>query len=132
MSDSLLDGQHKLRGNRGMRDKWMLLIALATMAGLSSCAAPPANQLASGCPYSGADQPTLSQRMALDCEGKYYLKKGKYDHAIKNFDEAIRIDPTHAQTYYNRSLTYRALGETADADADLAKARQLDPSIPQN
>jgi tetratricopeptide (TPR) repeat protein len=70
--------------------------------------------------------------MALDCDGKYYLKKGKYDHAIKNFDEAIRIDPTHAQTYYNRSLTYRALGETADADADLAKARQLDPSIPQN
>jgi tetratricopeptide (TPR) repeat protein len=131
LGDSLLDDQHKMRGNRGMRDKWMLLLALAAMAGLSSCAAPPANQLASGCPYSGAYQPTLSQRMALDCEGKYYLKRGKYDHAIKNFDQAIQIDPVHAQSYYNRSLAFRALGKTAQADADLAKARQLDPTIPQ-
>ena len=113
-----------------MRGNWMIISALTGLVGLSGCATPPGNQLESGCPASDPYQPTLSQRKALDCEGKYYFNKGKYEKAIQNFSLAIQIDPTYGKTYYRRSLALRALGETAEADADLAKAKQLDPTLP--
>jgi tetratricopeptide (TPR) repeat protein len=113
-----------------MRGNWMIISALTGVVCLSGCAAPPSNQLASGCPASGPYQPALSQRKALDCEGKYYVGRREYQKAIDNFTLSIQVDPAHAETYYRRSLAYRALGETGQADADLAKAKQMDPTLP--
>jgi Flp pilus assembly protein TadD len=113
-----------------MRGGLMMTFTLATLATLGGCASPPANQLGSGCPYSGPEQPKLSEFHALNCEGKYYLAKGKYAHAIQNFTMAIQLYPTDPKDFYNRSQAYRALGMTTEADADTAKARQLEAAPP--
>jgi tetratricopeptide (TPR) repeat protein len=54
----------------------------------------------------------------------YY--QGKYDEAIKAYDEAIRLDPNYAMAWYYKALVFKALGRTGDADAAYAKAQEFD------
>lgn len=54
----------------------------------------------------------------------YY--QGKYDEALKAYEEAIRLDPYYAKAWYYKALVLKALGRTADADAAYAKAKELD------
>jgi tetratricopeptide (TPR) repeat protein len=37
--------------------------------------------------------------------------KGAYDEAIRDFDEAIRLDPNAAAAFLNRSIARHANGE---------------------
>jgi tetratricopeptide (TPR) repeat protein len=57
-----------------------------------------------------------------------YLKED-YDHAIADYTEAIRLDPTFARAYYNRGFAKRAKGDSANASADIAKAMLLNPKV---
>ena len=52
-------------------------------------------------------------------------KLGRYDEAIKAYDEAIRLDPNYAYPWYNRGRTLKLLGRTTEADAAFAKTREL-------
>lgn len=63
--------------------------------------------------------------------GIAYTSKGLYKQAIADFDEAIRLSPgkNSAIAFYNRGLAKRSGGDAAGADADFARAKQLDPSI---
>ena len=54
----------------------------------------------------------------------YWLEK--YQRAIEDYDQAIRLDPNNALAYNNRGVAYRSLGKYAEADADKAKACSLD------
>ena len=45
--------------------------------------------------------------------------------AIRDLDEAIRLNPNYGNAYINRSAARRASGDNAGAEADLAKARQV-------
>lgn len=58
-----------------------------------------------------------------------YSAKGDYGRGIADYSEAIRLDPDYARAYYNRSEAKRKIGDTVGSDADLARARQLQPSI---
>jgi hypothetical protein len=40
-----------------------------------------------------------------------------------------RLDPSDANALYNRGLAKRKAGDTAGGDADIAKAKQLDPKV---
>ena len=42
-------------------------------------------------------------------------KAGKYDEAIKDFDEAIHLDPEDASNYRNRGIVYSKKGDPAKA-----------------
>lgn len=55
---------------------------------------------------------------------KLYCKKD-YRGAIKLYSEAIELNPNAPKFYYYRSLCYKQLGETAKAQADFDKAKQL-------
>jgi hypothetical protein len=49
---------------------------------------------------------------------------------IESRDErAIRLNPNLAEAFYNRGLAKRAKGDSAGGDADIAKAKQLNPSV---
>ena len=54
-------------------------------------------------------------------------KKGKYEDAIKHYDETIRINPQHAATYNNRGNAKHALDRHEEAIADYTNAIHLNP-----
>ena len=57
--------------------------------------------------------------------GKSYAALGELDEALENLNYAIYLDPVYADAYYNRGLAYQQLGETAKAEADFAKHKEL-------
>jgi tetratricopeptide (TPR) repeat protein len=61
--------------------------------------------------------------------GIEYGGKGNHDRAIEDFSEAIRLWPNYASAYYRRGLSERAKDDNTVGDADIAKAKQLDPDI---
>ncbi len=56
----------------------------------------------------------------------------RYDEALDLYTQIIYLDRDGAWAYLNRSLVYQALGDSENAQADLEKARELDPSIKQS
>ena len=61
--------------------------------------------------------------------GNAKLKLDNYEGAITDYDDAIRLHPKHAKTYKNRGKAKQALGQHQAADADFAKAKELDPDF---
>ena len=47
---------------------------------------------------------------------------------MKDYDEAIRLDPSFYQAFYNRGLAKEKMGDAVGSDADLVKARKLQSS----
>jgi Flp pilus assembly protein TadD len=70
--------------------------------------------------------PSKGQR-AIDAfnRGLAHYNDGENDLAIAAYAEAIRLNPKDAGAYYFRGLVQAENGETAGAEADFAKARQL-------
>jgi hypothetical protein len=54
----------------------------------------------------------------------FYLM-GRYQDALRDYDRAIAINPDNANSYYDRALTYRALGDYAAAQEDLKRSCAL-------
>ncbi len=53
--------------------------------------------------------------------GTAYYDLGQFDLAIKDFNEAIRLDPWGEEGYYGRGFVYKAQGRIAEAIADFEK-----------
>jgi tetratricopeptide (TPR) repeat protein len=58
-----------------------------------------------------------------------FPRKGDLDRAIAEYTEAIRLDTKYGPVHYNRSLVKKAKGDSAGAETDLVKARELDPDV---
>jgi len=59
--------------------------------------------------------------------GTRAVLKGDLDHALRDFSEAIRIDPNDPDSYAERGQTLFRLGETERAIADYSAALARDP-----
>jgi tetratricopeptide (TPR) repeat protein/predicted aspartyl protease len=64
----------------------------------------------------------------LDSRGLVYLRQGKYDKAVADYDAALALDPKLAWALYGRGLARQHLGQAAGA-ADVAAATALFPKI---
>ncbi len=53
---------------------------------------------------------------------------GRFDRAVQDLTEAIRLDPHRATAYQNRGAAYNGLGQYERAIEDLSRAIELDPS----
>jgi tetratricopeptide (TPR) repeat protein len=63
----------------------------------------------------------------FDNRGVAYYRKGQYDHAIEDYDQAVQLGYSNA--LYNRSLAKEKLGDKAGADADLEAFRRVSSKV---
>jgi len=54
-------------------------------------------------------------------------RQGRFEEAITDYDEAIRLDPQLALAYYNRGVAYQSMGQPQRAIQDYDEAIRLDP-----
>lgn len=67
----------------------------------------------------------------LTDEGVMFRRLGWYDKAIANFEKAIKINPQHAQSYYNLGIVYRYdLQDFPKAQKAWEKFVELNPGSP--
>jgi tetratricopeptide (TPR) repeat protein len=59
--------------------------------------------------------------------GNHYYTNGEYDNALRDFDEAVRLDPKNAKAYYGRACARTRLDQDVKALADFSEAIKLDP-----
>jgi tetratricopeptide (TPR) repeat protein len=59
--------------------------------------------------------------------GVEYGGKGENDHAIADYDQAIKLDPKNALAFNNRGNVYGANGDSDRAIADYDQAIKLNP-----
>jgi len=52
-------------------------------------------------------------------------KLGRYEEAVPQFQEAIRLDPTHAEPHYLLAQTYQKLKRMDDFRRELGLAQQV-------
>ncbi|HWC63323.1 MAG TPA: tetratricopeptide repeat protein [Rhizomicrobium sp.] len=78
----------------------------------------------------------LSQAIEIDPKDPtaFYIRAVAYEaqkdeaHAIADYGEAIRLAPNFSVALYRRGVLRRAIGDVG-GDADIAKARKIDPRI---
>jgi tetratricopeptide (TPR) repeat protein len=68
---------------------------------------------------------------AFHDRGSAYHNKANYDRAIQDYDQAIHLNPSYAEAFYSRGFAKHKTGNKAGGDADIAKAKQLDPKLGQ-
>src|SRR5262249_23497466 len=75
----------------------------------------------------------LNRALALDPKlaeawsdrGVAWFSKQDFTRAITDFNQALRLNPRQADTYYGRGVTRLAQGKLEEAEADVARCREL-------
>jgi tetratricopeptide (TPR) repeat protein len=67
----------------------------------------------------------------LDSRGLVRVRTGDYARAIADYDEALTARSDMAWSYYGRGIAKLRLGQKEAGEADLAKARKIDPKVPE-
>src|SRR5512133_1266328 len=92
-------------------------ITLAAAA-LLACAGPSAKQ------RRGAE---IHHDLAVEA-----LRGGRAQEALKEYDEALKLDPGFPEAYLGRGLVYEfGFGKTVEAESDYRHALTLRPDYPE-
>jgi tetratricopeptide (TPR) repeat protein len=75
---------------------------------------------------SGLDQMSA---ITMSNRGLAYLRLGRLDEAIADYDAALKQNPRIAASLFGRALAELRKGETARGQADIAAAERLNPKI---
>jgi tetratricopeptide (TPR) repeat protein len=79
--------------------------------------------------YSHAIKLRPDNPAPFDGRGLAHANRSNFELAIKDYDQAIKLKPDQAQAFYHRGLAKFGLCDIDGADADIAKARELDPAV---
>ena len=95
----------------------------------SCVGAPDADLRVAGCTavIQAGREAGAALGFAYNNRGLAYDDKGEYDRAIEDFDQAIRLDPTAAETFNNRGVARSHKGQFDRAIGDYDQAIALDP-----
>ena len=94
-----------------------------TMRKFCSCISILALSVIIGCAHTACDK-TKDEYIK---QGVANFKSEKYDQAIKDFSQAIKLDPNNAEYYYKRGITYGNLNQHHKAIEDFNQAVRLNP-----
>lgn len=61
-------------------------------------------------------------------KGKFYFVSEKYDLAIKEFKEALKIDKDNTEVLYSLGVAYESSNRLAEARETYQKTLELDPN----
>ena len=75
--------------------------------------------------FNAALQESPDFTQALNARGFAYVLTRAWANALKDLDEALRLDPNYANAYMNRAVARKGAGDAAGAEADQAKVREL-------
>ena len=64
-------------------------------------------------------------------DGASNLNRGRTEKALKDFNRAINIDPTHQDGYLGRADTLNVMGRYEESITDYNKALEIKPSLAQ-
>lgn len=64
--------------------------------------------------------------------GMAYFSLNNHKQAIRDFNQAIRFDPTNDRNFANRGLCYRVMKRFEKALSDFETALEIDPNRPDN
>ena len=86
-------------------------------------------------PLKPAEPPPASAKPALtaaqhDLRGRALTSAGKYDEAIAELNEAIRLEPDLARAYNARGFVYLLKRDFKSALPDFDEAIRLNPNYP--
>ena len=68
-------------------------------------------------------------RAFLDSRAMVRLRMGDYPRSLADYDEALKAGAETAWTHFGRGIAELRLGRKSDGEADIAKARSLNPDI---
>src|SRR5262245_42473714 len=74
-------------------------------------------------------QPSIAAALRMPL-GAVYLERGRFDDALREFEEAARQEPKRADIHVFRALAYQAANQASQAASAFRSAWQLDPSDP--
>jgi tetratricopeptide (TPR) repeat protein len=66
---------------------------------------------------------------ALDSRAFVYMRLGRIEEAIADYDAALKLRPAQASSLFGRGIVKLRKGATEDGQADLSAARAIDPRI---
>lgn len=76
---------------------------------------------------SGRETPANLARAYFN-RGRYWNDLGRYDRAVRDFDQAIRRDAEYPEAYESRGIAHKGLGQYEQALLDFGEAIRLDPN----
>jgi tetratricopeptide (TPR) repeat protein len=79
--------------------------------------------------YSHAIKLRPEYWVAFDGRGLAHANRLNFELAIKDYDQAIKLKPDNAKAFYHRGLAKFGLCDLDGADADIAKAHEIDPHV---
>ncbi len=71
----------------------------------------------------------LTTPIRFDSGGIHYLKLGKFDDAIVDYNAALKINPKIATSLYGRGIAEFKKSDTTDGNADIAAAKAIRSDI---
>ena len=69
----------------------------------------------------------LTGLILLSLLGAALADSGRWDEAIQTYRDAIRLDPTHANTHANLGMTLLRRGRHEEAKRSLRRALEIEP-----
>ena len=77
--------------------------------------------------FSHAIEVTQNNNVAYEHRGVAYIDLGRYQEAIEDLSQAIRISPAYAEAHYNRGVAYGKLGRWQEAIESYKQAVRIKP-----
>ncbi len=80
------------------------------------------------CPSCGTKNP-INAATCASCGASFESRKADSPQSIKDYDEAIRLDPQSAEAHYKRGFAYQNMGQGERAIEDFDRAIRINPEF---